>query len=654
MSSAQVWLPLDPPAALTATERRLYRRLSRLLANGEAADDPRARERAFAACGITNLYNKPTLAAAAHVLFDLYTQGWQLRLDQHGTLASPAARRADIADEKGRIRAQELVSRNAQLSSPSVRRFLREMETPRLHEGGLLSIYSLMRDGRELADSLEACDFSSDPRKLAEVVRPYIQIVNNQTCELTGFRTTDIWRYFRHTWSNAYATTPGRTMQILIRDAARPFHPVVGLAAIASPVMQIAERDSWIGWDADTLLAEWDANPTTEAASWLLARNRQHVTEIYVDDLLRDSVLRPGELLRPQPSLIDRLRLDAERHRLRHHSQVAPRVMKPKLEAQRDWVARAETALFRSKRSLALASCLESHLVLSELLGRRPSSGGLRRALSDASGRRHIRQILRRAKGERVGTILADLSVCGALPPYSGLVAGKLVAALAVSPTVLSAYRDRYARPSEIASSMAGRPVVRDSRLAYVGTTSLYGTGSSQYNRLRWPASVMGGDRSEVLGFELIGKSRSFGTSQFSPGTVEALVRVAALHGSSIRVNGVFGEGVSPRLRKVRLGLAALGWPANELLQHGRSRLLYGVPLVRNLQAFAIGLDPEPVYLLDVQRPSSDDPIREWWYERWAAQRAARREVRISMRATSLAHPVTHGARPQVPEEPDS
>ncbi len=115
MSEAQTWLPLDPPTALTATERRLYRRLSRMLAEVTVAEEHATRESAFAAAGIANLYNKPALAAAAHVLFDLYKQGWHLQVDHHGTLASPAPRRKNIADEKARIRAQELITRNEQL-----------------------------------------------------------------------------------------------------------------------------------------------------------------------------------------------------------------------------------------------------------------------------------------------------------------------------------------------------------------------------------------------------------------------------------------------------------------------------------------------------------------------------------------------------------
>src|SRR6185437_14476711 len=108
--------------------------------------------------------------------------------------------------------------------------------------------------------------------------------------------------------------------------------------------------------------------------------------------------------------------------------------------------------------------------------------------------------------------VIGDLTVCGAVAPYNALAAGKLVGALAVSPPVLAAYRAKYSRPSEIASAMAGRPITREARLSFVGTTSLYGTGSSQYNRLFWPASIMGGSADCQMGFYELGRSRSFGS----------------------------------------------------------------------------------------------------------------------------------------------
>ncbi|HBS10054.1 MAG TPA: hypothetical protein DEA69_14885, partial [Microbacterium sp.] len=227
----------------------------------------------------------------------------------------------------------------------------------------------------------------------------------------------------------------------------------------------------------------------------------------------------------------------------------------------------------------------------------------------------------------------------------------KLVGALAVSPAVLAAYEEKYNRPSEIASAMAGRPIVREARLSLISTTSLYGTGSSQYNRLFWPAEVVGGDAGTRMGFHELGRSRSFGTSHFTDETVEALLRLSSLRDSSVRVNSLFGEGVSPRLRKVRLGLAALGWPTNELLKHGRQRILYGVPLVRNLRDYSLGIDDDPDYLLDPSLPDGDQRVAEWWLDRWALRRAGQPEIREAMARHQLTRPVMHGARVPLPPE---
>src|SRR5947209_20554518 len=64
------------------------------------------------------------------------------------------------------------------------------------------------------------------------------------------------------------------------------------------------------------------------------------------------------------------------------------------------------------------------------------------------------------------------------------------------------------------------------------------------------------------------------------------------------QVNSVFGEGVNPRLRKIRDGLDALGLPTDDLLNHGGPRLVYGVRLSRNTLAYLLGLDKHPRYIL--------------------------------------------------------
>lgn len=641
------YVPLTLPTGATTAERRGFTRLCALLASASFGPDvPLDHSFWFTAADLTDLYNKPALAAAAHTVIDLVDQGWTVQVDKYGPLLSPPDTHADRDTEKARIRRQEHLRRDAQLRQPSVRRFVRSMERSHQHGGKLVSVFNLMRDGRELADALAAHPEATD------TIQPYVQVVDSaSTCELTGFKLHDIWRYFRHTWSNAYSTVPGRSMPILIRDAATPYHAVIGLAAISSPVVQIAERDNWMGWDTKQFVAAIEAQPTAEIAAWLVSRIQTQRDEIYVDDLLRDEVLQPGDLKSPTPEVVARLKADAERHRAKHHrAGVIREVRKIETDA---WVERAETHLFRSKRSALLAETLEIQALVGGYLGSKPTVDGLRTALADPKAKTQIGRLARRARGERVGTVIADLTVCGAVAPYNALAAGKLVGALAVSPTVLAAYRAKYARPSEIASAMAGRPIAREARLSFVGTTSLYGTGSSQYNRLFWPASAMGGRENERMGFYELGRSRSFGTSHFSDATVDALVRLCEHGGGLVRVNSLFGEGVSPRLRKVRLGLAALGWPTNELLKHGRERILYGVPLVENVRDYSLGVDQDPAYLLDPTPADSGEAVAAWWFERWAHRRAAQEHVQDSMRGNSLVRPIRHAARVPMPPEDD-
>ena len=631
-------LSLSLPARATTSEREGFHRLCGLLS--QASLDPVAPpEHRFwiAAAGLGNLYNRPCLAAAAHTLIDLVDQGWSVEVKRSSTLVAPPEAREDHVLEKARIRRQELLRRDQQLGKASVRRFIERMERTRQHGDALVSIFHLMRDGRELADAL-AVDSA------IRAVQPYVQVVDGTTvCDRTGFKLHDIWRYFRHTWSNAYQTVPGRSMPLLVRDAASDYHAVIGLAAISSPIVQIAERDQWIGWDTKRFVASVRECPTIEVARWLARCIKVQKSEIYVQDLLRDGVLQPRDLDRPTADVVGRLRMDSERHRSKHHLGSPAREVRDSLRDA--WIERAETHLFRSKRAAALAETLDAQLTLGSYLSPHPTIAGLRRALDDRRSRAQIGRVARRARGERVGTVIADLTVCGAVPPYNALAAGKLVGAMAVSPPVLAAYEEKYARPSEIASSMAGRPITREARLAFIGTTSLYGTGSSQYNRLFWPAEVMGGARGVKMGFHELGRSRSFGTSHFSDETIEALVRLCRVEGSGTRINSLFGEGVSPRLRRVRLGLAVLGWPADQLLRHGRERILYGVPLVENLREYALGIHREPSYLLDTAPRDDGQAVAEWWWQRWGCRRAAQESVCEAMRMHRLTRPIRHGAR---------
>jgi hypothetical protein len=566
-----------------------------------------------------------------------------------------------VVAEKSRVRAQLRLERDAQLAQLPVRSFIRSMEVRRIHGGHAVSIFSLMREGRELAAKLEDARRALSPeareRALNAAISPYLQFVRDDArCEWTGEKLLDIWRYFRHTWSSPYRSVPGRTMMILVRDAAVEPHPVIGIAALSSAAVQISVRDKWIGWNSDDLLARMIEHPSDEAARWLQRTIEGALEELYVDDLLEDGVVTRAALRAPSEETIRALWHESEVHRERHRQFVASSRESRSPEDQDSpdyWLKEARSHLFRSKRAELLATLLRAECMLTARNPRRLTGAALARLLETGEGRRAVRSIIKRARAERVGTAMADIAVCGAVAPYNALLGGKLVSMLLASPEVVVAYRERYrGSRSVIASSMAGRPIVRPSDLVLLCTTSLYGAGSSQYNRLRLKCEDVGGRKGDVVEYEELGRTAGFGTIHFGAETIDALETFLAQEAGGQRVNSIFGEGVSPRLRKVRDGLDALELPSDHLLNHGSPRVVYGVALARNFREFLLGRSNKPDYLLPLEDPrATSHAIASWWGARWLSGRIERPEILDAVRQQHLVHPIRHGARVTLPKE---
>ena len=164
------------------------------------------------------------------------------------------------------------------------------------------------------------------------------------------------------------------------------------------------------------------------------------------------------------------------------------------------------------------------------------------------------------------------------------------------------------------------------------------------------PAEELGGRVGDQLEYVELGKSESYGTSHFSTQTVDALVSLVQQSSNGQRVNSIFGEGASPKLRKIREGLDALNLPTDALLRHGRSRIVYGVPLVRNLREFLLGMDDEPEYLFELEDPNKGtETIARWWSRRWLSKRIIRDQVLAQVEEHTLVRPVRHGARVMLP-----
>lgn len=597
------------------------------------------------------------LRVCISVLCDLRGQGWNVRVNDGAVQVGMPLSIDDPVREKARIRAGLLVERDQQLREPAVRRFVSDMERRRPGPSGdWVSIFSLMRDGAALARELRGVrNLASEGDRataLDGLIRPYIQVVDDSRCPHTGLHLKDVWRYFRHTWASPHKTLPGRTVWLLVRDAAVKYHPVVGIAALGSAVVQLLIRDNWIGWAPDEFIARLRAQPSNEWATWLDERLTEQLQGVYYADFLEKGILDEPALETPCQRVVDELRAIATdaREVHRQHGTASEHKDFSAIGETAFWELRARTHLFTSKRAATLADILEDRIFLRRSGFVNATSVSLAAALKESRGRKAIRRTLRRVKAAHVGIDMLDITVCGAIPPYSHLLGGKLVSLLLASPEVRSAYQVRYGgRSSVIASSMAGASVKRAPRLVLLGTTSLYGVGSSQYNRLRVPGSAVGGADDAELRYVQLGATEGYGSFHFSSGTLQEIREFfAASHGGR-RVKHIFGEGANPRMREIREALYDVGLPI-QLLKHGSKRILYVVPLARNFREVLLDQAEDPDYLLSGNdSDGGTEALVRFWVDRWLVRRIEHDPALAAVESQTLDYPVEHGARVSLP-----
>jgi hypothetical protein len=590
------------------------------------------RQEALQTFGLSGFDLAPTVryGATLRVLRDLLSQGWTIREDDEGIILDAPGRAVVRLDDpeagKESVRRSFAFARDAQLRDAPTTEFIATTERR--------GIERLFASGTELAARLTA--------KGTSAVQPELQIIEpGSRDETTGIRLQDVWRYARHFWSIPYQSTPGRNLFYLIRDGAREERPLIGIAALGNPVLGMAKRDDYYGWSAHGLqarLAGMTARKRRELSAHLVAVLWEGVSMTYSDDLALPvnplasasaTVAKLEELERQ--SAADRLaKLDAAGEARDADYLLIRDAHKAADDGDVDaidWEGVARTALYRRKRARVLADVYRALAALTEL-GFTERGGDLHAALADQDGCRAVETALRRIKQEALASNVMELITCGAVPPYRGVLGGKIVALLMASRQAVADVDSRYGgRVSIIASAMAGRPIRRPAKLALVTTSSLYEAyGSSQYNRLKVDTEK------GSLGYRKVARTESFGTVQFAPDTVHALNDVAR-HGDANRreVNNLFGEGTSPKLRQIRSGLEDLGLEANSFLRHHSRRLIYGVALCANTDDVVLRMTDRPRYLL----PAGDAGTKvliEYWRERWLANRIERPDVLEALR----------------------
>lgn len=573
------------------------------------------------------------LRAAALLLRDLVQQGWIVQVE-HGQimLYSPTAQKEeDPTVAKEIARRIGLFAKADQLKDPTVRRFISTLESPS-RGSAALPITSLIADGRALREQLEPIAHLPRAERgavLSQVIKPYLQLVEpDKRCELTGIKYADIWRYFRFNWSFPFNSSPGRNLFFLIRDAGQPYHPVMAIAALGNSVMQLTCRDRLIGWLPDGFIDLVKKGTITAAEGVRCLKNciKKSLDEIYVQDL----PLTTEELEHPSLQTLDRLTAFRDDAALQRRQELEKREKPKRIEfkqgvTEEELLQETKTSLYKFKRAKSVAELLRARLLLnSRTILDRPSET-LNNLMADEEGRIAVGIALRQARNRLSGSAMMEIVVCGGVPPYSYLLSGKLVCLMMLSPEVTQIYEERYSQQiSVIASQMAGRPIRRPAKLVSLGTTSLYASGSSQYNRVSLPVKTLPSQESEIR-YSYIGHTEGYGSAHLSKETRDTLNALENLERKYRRVNNVFGEGANPKMRQLSSGLDALGIAQANLLRHASPRIVYNIPLIQNVERFLLEIDDVPRFIISQNESESGHKssrrIADFWSERWAASR---------------------------------
>ena len=160
-----------------------------------------------------------------------------------------------------------------------------------------------------------------------------------------------------------------------------------------------------------------------------------------------------------------------------------------------------------------------------------------------------------------------DAYVVGAVPPYSQMIGGKLVAALMGSKEVKRAYERKYLERQTVIRKRNPR-----ARLVLLTTTSALGR-SSIYNRLAIPD----GPR-----FLRIGSTKGFGHFHLYGRIFNSLRDHLEAKGHPYASGHRFGMGPNWKLRVARAALEDIGIEGNSILKHGVEREVYAIPLADN------------------------------------------------------------------------
>jgi hypothetical protein len=209
-----------------------------------------------------------------------------------------------------------------------------------------------------------------------------------------------------------------------------------------------------------------------------------------------------------------------------------------------------------------------------------------------------------------------DAFILGAVPPYSHLLCGKLIAMFLASDEVRKAFQKKYRGQVSLINRKSF-----DGRLVLITTTSALGR-SSIYNRVNCNGRAL---------LNHIGYTSGSGEFHFSNGLYAELSRFAVLHCQPTAKQKRWGIGFRSRREIVRKVLLLLGLP-HDLIYHQVKREVFAIPLAMNTHQFLRG-EHERVQWHHM----ATQEVYEYFKDRWLIGRAERDTSYRKFRPSSYA-----------------
>lgn len=217
-------------------------------------------------------------------------------------------------------------------------------------------------------------------------------------------------------------------------------------------------------------------------------------------------------------------------------------------------------------------------------------------------------------RSERLYNVM-DLFVVGAVPPYSQLLCGKLMAMLATSNEIRKILWHKY-RDSETTI----RKESKKPHLVLLTTSSALGR-SSLYNRITFNGKSL---------FIKIGETVGWGHFHLSNGSFKLMRDYLSYIEHPINKSHRFGQGPNWKIRAIRTCLELLGL-SPDLLMHGIKREVYIVPLAENYKEFLLGQSKRPKFF-----EMGKESLIDFFTQRWFLPRSFRNNDYKRVRAKNI------------------